>query len=110
MDKRKILKRIFRYSLLICFATFFALYMSQSTGYVEYENSKQVALTEKQIKKFEADVAAGKKIDMEKYLKTNEKNYQNVVSRLGLKISDVAGSSVKKVVESGFKLLSKLGE
>ncbi len=110
MDKRKILKRVFRYSLMICFISFLALYMSQRTGYVEYENSKQVALTEKQIKKFEADVAAGKKIDMEQYLKTNEKNYQNVISRLGLKISKTAGGSVKTIVESGFKVLSKLGE
>ena len=110
MDKRKILKRVFRYSFMICFVTFFALYMSQRTGYVEYENSKQVALTEKQIKKFEADVAAGKKIDMKQYLKTNEKNYQNGISKVGLKISQTAGSGVKTVVESSFKLLSKLGE
>ncbi len=108
--KRKVLKRVFRYSVVICFATFFALYLSQSTGYIEYENSKQVALTEKQIKEFEKDVADGKQVDMKKYLKTNEKNYQNAVSRTGLKISEVASSGIKSVVESSFKLLSKLAE
>ncbi len=93
---------------MVCFVTFLALYISQSTGYVEYENSKQVALTEKQIKEFEADVAAGKAIDIKKYVKTNEKNYQNSLSKMGLKISKMSQQGVKSVVEGGFKLLGKL--
>ena len=107
---RKILKRIFRYTFLTCFVTFMALYISQSAGYVEYENRKQVALTESQIKKFEADVAAGKDVDVEEYLKTNEKNYQNSLSRLGLKISKVAESGVKSAVDTGFKFLWELAQ
>jgi len=108
--KRDWLKKAFRYCLLTLFVTFMALYISQSTGYVEYENRKQVALTESQIKKFEADIAAGKKVDMEKYLKTNEKNYQNAISRTGLKISKFTESGVKKVVDTSFKFLAKLAE
>lgn len=108
--KRDTLKKIFRVCLLTLFVTFMALYISQSTGYVEYENRKQVALTESQIKKFEADVAAGKKVDVEKYLKTNEKNYQNGISKMGLKISNVTKSGVEKVVETSFKFLAKLAE
>lgn len=107
---RDVLKKAFRYLFLTLFVTFMALYISQSAGYVEYENRKQVALTENQIKKFEADVAAGKKVDVEKYLKTNEKNYQNGISRFGLKISKVTESGVKKVVETSFKFLAKLAE
>lgn len=95
--KRDTLKKIFRVCLLTLFVTFMALYISQSTGYVEYENRKQVALTESQIKKFEADVAAGKKVDVEKYLKTNEKNYQNGISKMGLKISNVTKSGVERL-------------
>lgn len=108
--KRDTLKKIFRFCLLTLFVTFMALYISQSTGYVEYENRKQVALTESQIKKFESDVAAGKKVDVEKYLKTNEKNYQNGISKMGLKISNVTKSGVEKVVETSFKFLAKLAE
>jgi len=108
--KRDLLKKVFRYCLLTLFVTFMALYISQSAGYVEYENRKQVALTESQIKKFEADIAAGKKVDMEKYLKTNEKNYQNAISRTGLKISKLAESGVKKAVDTSFKFLAKLAE
>ncbi|MBQ9011365.1 MAG: hypothetical protein IJ093_01810 [Bacilli bacterium] len=107
---RKTLNKLFRYVLMICFVTFMALYISQSNGYMEYQNRKQVALTEKQIKKFEEDVASGKKIDIKKYIKTSDKNYQNGLSRIGLKISRVAGSGVKNVVGKTFKFLSKLNE
>jgi len=108
--KRDNLKKVFKYIFLTLFVTFMALYISQSAGYIEYENRKQVALTESQIKKFESDVAAGKKVDVEKYLKTNEKNYQNGISRFGLKISKVAESGVEKMVETSFKFLAKLAE
>jgi len=108
--KRDSLKKMFRVCLLTLFVTFMALYISQSAGYIEFENRKQVALTENQIKKFEADVAAGKKVDVEKYLKTNEKNYQNGISRFGLKISKVAQKGVKTAVETSFKFLAKLAE
>ncbi len=108
--KRDFLKRLFRLCFLTLFVTFMALYISQSAGYVEYENRKQVALTESQIKKFESDVAAGKKIDVEKYLKTNEKDYQNNLSKAGLKISKITESGVNKVVDTSFKFLAKLAE
>lgn len=108
--KRDFLKRLFRLCFLTLFVTFMALYISQSAGYVEYENRKQVALTESQIKKFESDVAAGEKIDVEKYLKTNEKDYQNNLSKAGLKISKITESGVNKVVDTSFKFLAKLAE
>lgn len=110
MDKRKFLKKVFRMFISVCFVTFMALFLSQNTGYVEYQNRKQVELTEKQIKKFERDVAAGKNIDMKDYLETNNYNYQNKLSRLGLKISNITGSGVKTVVEKSFKVISKLAE
>ena len=62
--KHKKLNKIFRYSILVSFVTFFALYLSQSTGYFEYRNSKKVALTNEQIEKFENDVKEGKNIDL----------------------------------------------
>ena len=110
MDKRKFLKKSFRMFISICFVTFMALYLSQNTGYVEFQNRRQVELTEKQIKKFEEDVAAGKNIDMKDYLETYDYDYQNKLSRLGLKISNVTGKGVKTVVEKSFKVLSKLAE
>ena len=77
---------------------------------MEYENRKQVALTKKQIEKFEADVAEGKEVDITKYLKTNERNYQNKLSNTGLKISKVMKQGVNKVVNVSFKFLSDLAQ
>ena len=110
MDKRKILKKIFRTFIIICFTTFMALFMSQNTGYIEYQNRKQVELTNKQIEKFEKDIAAGKNIDLKDYLKTNNYNYQNKLSKIGLKISNITGKGINKVVQKSFKFLSKLTE
>lgn len=109
MDHKKIGK-IFRFITLTLFITFASLYISQSAGYIEYENRKQVALTESQIKKFEKDVKDGKQVDVEKYLKTNEKNYQNNISKVGLKVSKIMEKGVNKVVDVSFKFLGKLSE
>lgn len=110
MDKRKLLKKIFKTSISVCFITFMALFLSQNTGYVEYQNRKQVNLTNKQIEKFEKDVANGKNIDLKDYLQTNNYNYQNKLSKIGLKISNIAGNGIRKTVEKSFKILSKLAE
>ena len=109
MDKKKT-KKLFRYITSILFATFMALYLSQSAGYIEYENRKKVELTEKQIEKFEKDVKEGNPVDIDKYLKTNNKNYQNNLSKFGLKISEFTGDKIKRVVEKSFKILSKIEE
>lgn len=107
---RKHLKKTFRFSIMVLFVTFFVLFISQSAGYVEFENSKKARLTEKQIKKFEADIAAGKQIDLETYIETTNKNYQNKISRAGLKLSNIGSGSVKRIVDKSFKFLSKLAE
>lgn len=109
MDHKKIGK-IFRFTTLTLFITFASLYISQSAGYIEYENRKQVALTESQIRKFEKDVKAGKQVDVEQYLKTNEKNYQNNISKVGLKVSKIMEKGVNKAVDVSFKFLGKLTE
>lgn len=110
MDKRKFLKKIVRLCLIISFTAFLALFLSQKTGYAEYENHRQVALTEKQIKKFEKDVAEGRQLDIKTYLKTNNHNYQNKLSKTGLKLSNFTGNAVKTIVVKSFKFLSKLAE
>lgn len=100
--------KIFKYLLLISFVTFFALYMSQSTGYFEYKNSKKVALTNEQIKQFEKDVNSGKNVDVTKYIEINNKDYQNKISKVGLSISNTLEKGVQKLIDKSFKVLSKL--
>ena len=106
--KHKRLNKIFRYSLLVSFVTFFALYLSQSTGYFEYRNSKKVALTNEQIKKIEKDVKEGKNIDIENYIDSNNKSYQNSLSKAGLSISNVTEKAIQKIIGGSFKVLGDL--
>ncbi len=106
--KHKKLNKIFRYAILISFVTFFALYLSQSTGYFEYRNSKKVALTNQQIQKFEKDIKEGKNIDIEDYINTNNKSYQNKISKAGLTISNLTEKAIHKIIDGSFKLLSDL--
>ncbi len=106
--KHKRLNKIFRYSLLVSFVTFFALYLSQSTGYFEYRNSKKVALTNEQIEKFEKDVKEGKNIDIENYIDSNNKSYQNSLSKAGLSISNVTEKAIQKIIGGSFKVLGDL--
>ena len=106
--KHKRLNKIFRYSLLVSFVTFFALYLSQSTGYFEYRNSKKVALTKEQIEKFEKDVKEGKNIDIENYIDSNNKSYQNSLSKAGLSISNVTEKAIQKIIGGSFKVLGDL--
>lgn len=107
MNHKK-LNKIFRYAILVSFVTFFALYLSQSTGYFEYRNSKKVALTNKQIEQFEKDVKDGKKVDIEKYIDVNNKSYQNNISKAGLSISKVTEKTIQKIINSSFKVLGNL--
>ncbi len=100
--------KIFKYIILTSFITFFALYISQSTGYFEYKNSQKVALTNEQIKQFEKDVDSGKNVDLTKYIEINNKNYQNNISKTGLSLSNILEKGIQKIIDKSFKVLSKL--
>ena len=54
--KKKWVHRIFKYVFVLAFIAFLTLYLSQATGYYEYENHQKATLTEEQIKQFEQDV------------------------------------------------------
>lgn len=100
--------KILKYLILTSFITFLSLYISQSTGYYEYCASKKTALTNKQIKEFESDIRKGKKVDIKKYIETNNKNYQNNLSKTGLSISKTSEKCIQKVIDKSFKLLGNL--
>jgi hypothetical protein len=107
MENKNITK-FFELIILISFLIFLALYISQSTGYYDYRNSKKTALTTNQIKQFEKDIHQGKKVDLNKYIKMNNKNYQNNVSRAGLTISSTTEKCMRKIVAGSFKFLGNL--
>lgn len=107
-DKIKIYKRIFKFCFTVLFITFLTLYTSQEAGYYEYEQQKKASFTSEQIKKFEEDVAAGKKVDINDYLENSNKDYSNKVSDFGYSVSDQIGKYVKIGIEGTFGALNKL--
>lgn len=109
-DRKKICKKIFRFIFTCLLIIYITLYLSQAAGYYEYKTRERVVLTEKQIKKFEQDVADGKDISIEDYFDKNETNYSNKTSKLGLDISKSLGNFVKKGIDETFNLLNKLVE
>lgn len=91
--------------LKISVAIFFILYIMLENGYYETKLSKQVTLTEENIRKFEADVRNNKIVDIDNYKIEEEKNYSNKISRLGQKVTDSVG---KVIIEGTSKLVDIL--
>lgn len=105
-NKKKLLNKIFSKIFLALLIAFFAIYISEATGYYEFEQHKKTTLTEEKIKEFEHDVASGKKIDINDYINDEDYNYQNKVSKAGLYISENIGDVVKSGIEGAFKILN----
>lgn len=108
--KQKILNKTFKYLLILSFIAFMTLYLSQKAGYYEYTNHQTMALTEKEIKKFEKDIKEGKNINIEDYKKNIKISYSNKVSDMGSKVSKVVNNGVKDGIENFFGALNKLIE
>ncbi len=102
-----VVKKTFKFILIVFLISFLILYFSFKTGYIEYQNKKKTTLTNEQIKKFESDVKSGKDVDITSYLPKG-KNYKNKISSAGYKVSKTCENIVKTTVEEGFKAISKL--
>ena len=75
---------------------FLVVYFGMASGYLEVENRKKTALTQEAMEKYEQDLKAGKKIDLNNYL-VKEKVYSNHISEI------VLGTS--SVIEKGFNVI-----
>ena len=105
---KKIFNKIFWKIFLGFFFVFLTLYVSGNTGYYEFELQKKKVLTEEKIKEFEADIAAGKNVDIKDYMESKEVSYSNNVSKAGLYLSENIGNFIKVGVESTFSFLNKM--
>lgn len=108
--KHKRINKVFISFLFIMFITFVTLYISQATGYYEFEQSRKAVFTAEQIQKFEQDVKEGKEIDINNYLDNTNKNYQNSISRVSLNISESISKYTKMGVEKVFGSIAKMIE
>ncbi len=105
--KIKIFSKTVKYCFFLLFTSFIALYVSQASGYFEYQNNKRSALTQKQIQKFESDVKNGKNVDINNYI-VKEKNYDNNLGKAGLSVSQNSEKLIQKLIAGFFKVFSKL--
>ncbi len=109
-EKIKIYTKIFNTSFLVLFIVFIALFLSQSTGYYDYEEHKKMVLTEDKVKQFEKDVKEGKNLDIKNYLESPTKNYQNKVSEFGYQLSYNIGKYANYGIKKTFGFLNKILE
>lgn len=107
-DKKKLANKILWRCFLFLLITFTALYLSEATGYYEYEQHKNMVLTAEKIKEFEKDVKDGKNIDIENYVETKTKDYSSSMSDLGLNLSNSINSFVTDGLNSIFKFLGDM--
>ena len=105
-EEQKLGNKIFHKVWFILFLIFLTLYISQASGYYEYSISKKTTFTNEQIKRFEQDIKEGKEIDVSNYLEET-KNYNNIFSSLGLKMSSLIEKGFNKTMTSLFKKLSQ---
>ncbi len=71
----------------ILFIIFLIVYIIGESGYYEASKRKDVELTEESIKKFEEDVLNGDTVDLNTYILEENKDYSNVFTETGEKIS-----------------------
>lgn len=105
-SKQNLGNKIFKRIWFTMFLIFLTLYVSQASGYYEYEISKKTAFTAEQIKKFEQDIKDGKDIDINEYISNTNKNYQNKLSSSALSLSETISKYTKMGIE---KIFSAIG-
>lgn len=108
VENKKKKNYIFTIIITLLFITFISLYFSQINGYYEYTQYNKKTITEDAMKQFEKDVAEGKDIQIEDYLKDVYKDYSNGMSSLGLKTSATIENFMTKGIKRIFKIFSAL--
>lgn len=99
-------KNFFRIVFFTLFLLFIVLYITQSLGYYEYNNRKTNTMTEDAVKRFEEDIKSGKTIKASDYIK-KDNDYNNNMSRFGLKLSNSVGNVFDGIMNFIFYELNK---
>ena len=100
-------KRVFVLIGNILVILFLIVYIAQGTGYYQITENRKTTLTDEAIKRFEADVAAGKEIVASNYL-VKEKNYNNNISIICMKISSGIEQGFNKFMMLVFRELENV--
>lgn len=105
---KKIITKVFWKVFLVILVGFTALYISEATGYYEFEQHNKKVMTEEKIKQFEKDVESGKKIDINNYMVVEENNYESKLSKMGDNMSKEIEKAVTKGLEQTFNFLGSI--
>lgn len=104
------MKKISLIFFLSLFTFFVILLIAQSQGYYKTRSEKAKALTDQQIAKFEKDISAGKKIDINKYVLYEDKDYTNEISddiySISLKLENVFNTTIKLIFNGASKAVN----
>ena len=106
--KYKIYSKIFWKVFLALLFGFGALYISEISGYYEFQEHKQVALTNEKIKEFEQDIKEGKNINIKDYIDEKEVDLDNPFSNMGIFFSETIGNCLKDGVDATFRFLNSV--
>lgn len=96
---------IFRIIFLTLVFLYIGIYFASNAGYIDYQSRNKTILTEEQIKKFENDVKENRPIDIENYITDKEKEYDNSISKISLKLSNTIGKTIEKTLNFVFSKL-----
>ncbi len=85
---------------------FLVVYLGMASGYLEVENERKTALTKEAMEKYEQDLRAGKKIDVNNYI-VKEKVYSNRISNLVLGTSSIIEKGFNTIINYFFSEVDK---
>ena len=83
--------------VLVFFMAFLVMYISSVSGYNEKRIHNKVIFTDSKIKEFEADILAGKEVDVKDYLENDYIDYSNSLTR----VADTLTDSIEKFLTNG---------
>jgi len=102
--KGKYLLRI----LSLFFLVFVALLIAYESGYYETKASNRATLTKEAMEQFESDLANGELVDVKDYLKEENVDYSNGVTKIGNKLSQGISDVMTKGLSGIFDALKGL--
>ncbi len=102
------MKKFLLIVLLILFLIYLVIFCSSNTNYYEYSNHKKVLITNEKIEAFEKDISEGKNVNINDYIKEENKDYSNNVSKIGEYISDNIFKVSNKIVKISYNFISKV--
>lgn len=101
-------KKILQFICIAILFVFLCSYFIEMSGYYEYNLQNKKNLTQIQMEQFEADIQAGKKVDLNQYLKDTTIDYSNKLTRSTTEASIKLNDYLKKFLNNGLKILSQL--